>query len=214
MGVTARVPEGQAIELIPQETYQGVCYAVVDFGTQHITFGDISTDKERVLLGWEIPAVRIEITKDGKVLDLPRAISKEFTLSLHKKSNLRPLLESWRGKAFTKEEEEGFHLKNVLGVNCMIQVLHGISKRSGDPYAYVANVSKLYAGLEKVEPENKLQYFNFEEHDEIPDNIPDWMVKKIKDSYEYHEKFGEVGTDSELYPSQIEPPDHDEDIPF
>jgi len=191
MGVTARVPEGRDIELIPQETYQGVCYAVVDFGTQHITFGDVSTDKERVLIGWEIPAVRIEITKDGKVLDLPRAISKEFTLSLHKKSNLRPLLESWRGKAFTKEEEEGFHLKNVLGVNCMLQVLHGIGKRTGDPYAYVANVSKLYAGLEKVEPENKLQYFNFEEHDEIPDNIPDWMVKKIKDSYEYHEKFGE-----------------------
>jgi hypothetical protein len=210
MGVTARVPEGRDIELIPQETYQGVCYAVVDFGTQHIK--EFNVDKERVLIGWEIPAVRIEIERDGKKLDLPRAISKEFTLSLHKKSNLRPLLESWRGKAFTKEEEAGFHLKNLLGANCMIQILHDTSKRTGEPYAYVANVSKLYAGLEKREPENKLQYFNFEEHNEIPDNIPEWMVNKIKDSYEYHEKFGEPlpSVDAPFLSEE----DSEEEIPF
>jgi len=210
MGLLAKKPEGKDLELIPEETYQAICYAVVDFGTQHIKEFDV--DKEQVLIGWEIPALRIEVERDGKKLDLPRAISKQYTLSLHKKSNLRPMLESWRGKSFTKDEEEGFHLKNLLGANCMLQVLHGVSKRTGDTYAYVANVSKLYVGLEKKQAENKYQYFNFDEHKEIPDNIPEWMVNRIKDSYEYHERFGQ-----ELPPVDVDflPNDEGEpDIPF
>ena len=125
MGLLAKRPEGSDIELIPEDTYQAVCYAVVDFGTQHLTFGDVSVDKERILIGWEIPTLRIEIERDGKKLDLPRATSKQFTLSLHPKSLLRPLLEQWRGKAFTKNEEQGFHLSNLLAIYLRI---YGILK--------------------------------------------------------------------------------------
>jgi hypothetical protein len=215
MGLTARKPEGSDLELIPEDTYQATCYAVVDLGTQNIAFAEYDAKElERVIIAWEIPAVRIEIEKDGKKLDLPRAISKEYTISLHKKSNLRPMLESWRGKAFTKEEEEGFHLKALLGVNCMLQILHGTSKRTGEPYHYVANVSKLYHGLTKNKPENKYQYFNFDEHTEIPGNIPEWMEKKIQDSYEYRVMVGDIEAELAPVDTNIDMPEPDDDIPF
>ena len=187
MGLTARKPEGSDFELIPAETYQGICYLVVDLGTQHITYGDIETDKPRVIFGWEIPELRIEIERDGKKVDMPRVVSKEYTISLHKKSNLRPMLEKWRGKAFTPDEEKGFHLKNVLGANCMIQILHDTSKKTGEPYHYVADITKLYRDIKPKKAENEYVYFNFDEHDEIPDNVYEWLVKKIMNSYEYQE---------------------------
>lgn len=212
MGLTARKPEGSDLELIPEETYQAICYAVVDLGTQHNEMYNV--DKPRVIIAWEIPSLRIEIEKDGKKLDLPRATSKEYTLSLHKKSNMRPMLESWRGKAFTSKEEEGFELKNLLGANCMLQILHDNSKRTGDPYAYVANVSKLYQGLEKKKPENKFQYFDFDQHTEIPDNVPEWMVKKIQDSYEYRVMVGDIEPELPPVDTDIDMPESGDDIPF
>jgi hypothetical protein len=36
------------------------------------------------------------------------------TVSLASNGNLKPLLESWRGKKFTKEELVGFDLKTIL----------------------------------------------------------------------------------------------------
>ena len=56
--------------------------------------------------------------------DRPAAISKEFTLSLHERANLRRVLISWRGRQFTAEELGGFELANVLGANAMLNVVH------------------------------------------------------------------------------------------
>jgi len=102
--------------------HKAICYGVYDLGTQfNETFGN---KNHKVLLQWELPEARIDIQKDGEDLNLPRAQSKIYTLSLHEKANLRKDLESWRGKSFTATELEGFDLKNLLGVDCQLQVIH------------------------------------------------------------------------------------------
>ena len=211
MGLIAKKPEGVAVDPIPEDTYQAVAYGVIHIGTQHNEM--FNTDTEKVLIIWEVPDVRIELERDGKMVDLPRAISQEYTLSLHEKAKLRHMLENWRGKAFTPDELNGFDLKNLLGVNCMLQVLHKTSAQ-GRTYAIVSNVSKLYKGMEKKKAENEYQYFSFEDNMEIPGNIPEWIRDKIMNSYEYQEMVNGTSRDTIMPEDMMDMPPAGEDVPF
>lgn len=71
----------------------------------------LRTRAHKIRIFWEIIGETIEINGE----QMPRLVSKEFTLSLNEKSKLRQALQSWRGKAFTAEELQGFDLRKVLG---------------------------------------------------------------------------------------------------
>ncbi len=211
MGLTAKKPEGGNFEPVSQGLHQAVCYALYDLGTQfQEKFGKLI---HKVLIGWEIPEERIEIEKDGVKKNLPRAISKEYTLSLHEKSILRKELESFRGKPFSEAELEGFDLTKIIGANCMLQILH--KTKDGKTYANVANVVQLPKGMTKKVRENPAQYFSFEEHqDNIPDNTPDWIKDKIKASEEWaHITNGETPVDDRSV-TDGDPRPVEDDIPF
>ena len=60
----------------------------------------------------------------------PLTISKFYTLSLHEKSNLGIDLTSWRGRAFTEKEKQGFDITKLLGVPCMLNVIEGNNGKS------------------------------------------------------------------------------------
>ena len=209
MGLTVRKTVN--FDPVPQGLHHAVCYGLYDLGTQfQEKFG---TYIRKVLIAWEIPGERILIERDGVKTDLPRAISRQYTQSLHEKANLRKDLESWRGKAFTAEELEGFNLKDILGSNCMIQVIH--KSKDGKTYANVANIVSLGKGMVKTQPENPLRYFSFEDGDIIPEGTPDWISDIIKASGEWQTLQGGG------MPEQDSPPVDDglgqiaeEDIPF
>ena len=148
---------------IPAGLHHAICTAVYDLGTQwneRYQKGD-----RKVLIQWELPGVRIEIDKDGEKLDLPRATSRKFTLSLHEKSHLRPFLEGWRGKTFTGKELLGFDILSVLGVNCLLQIIH--KEVEDKTYANVTSALPLQQGTEKKTAENPLRSFSVDD-----DNSP------------------------------------------
>ena len=207
MGLKVKPAKEGGIPPMPAGTYQGVCYMCIDLGTQHNAM--FNTDQPKVIIGWEIQEIRLD---DGR----PRAISKEFTNSMHEKANLRQTLESWAGRELTQKEIDGeFDMKNLLGANAMIQVIHRKSGK-GNTYATVNNVTKIYKGMQKLEPENEFQYFSFEDDMEIPANIPEWIVSKIQDSYEYQEMMDSSHTDEEPpeFLDMPDMPDAAEDVPF
>ena len=98
-------------------TYSARCIKVVDLGTQQQNFNGEISWKRQVLVIWEIPSELKEGTTD------PLTISKFYTLSLHEKSNLGIDLTSWRGRAFTEKEKQGFDITKLLGVPCMLNVI-------------------------------------------------------------------------------------------
>lgn len=209
MALTAK-KSGQMFDPVSQGLHHAICYAVYDLGTQYNE--KFSKYVRKILIGWEIPGERITIEKDGEQKDLPRAISKSYTNSLHEKSQLRKDLESWRGKAFTEHELEGFDILKLLGANCMIQVIH--KKKDDKTYANVANIVSLPKGMEKKETENPHKWFSFEEGMDIPDNTPQWIIDIIKSSGEWQTSHG--GMTREVSPPVEDgiPPVSDEDIPF
>ena len=206
---------GQDIPPIDSGTYHAVCYLVVDLGTQYNAIFDHKAHK--VVIGWEIPELRIQWEKDNVPRDMPRAISKIYTLSLHEKSNLTKDLICWRGRAFTEEEEQGFDILSIIGANCILQVIQ--TKKGDKTYANVVGVSKMMKNMQKVKPENATVTYSMETNGlVIPETLPDWMRDIIRKSEEYrgdrndtsNPDLEETGQASSAAMSQ----DEEDDIPF
>lgn len=171
---------------IPAGMHHAVCYAVVDIGTQP-QVGQFPA-RRKIVITWEIPGETIEVEKNGKNVVIPRALSGRYTLSLASKGNLRPMLESWRGRAFTSEELAGFDLKSLVGANCLINVIHekGRGEKADKTYANVASVSPLMKGTAKLTPINPKVLFSLDDFNgTISDDIPNWIAKLINESKEY-----------------------------
>jgi hypothetical protein len=186
MSLIAKDKGGTDYEPLSIGMHHAVCYGIVDLGTQP---GGKFLPKRQVAFLWEVPAERITLERDGAKKELPRGISSTFTLSLSAKSRLRPMLESWRGRPFTEAELAGFDLKNVLGANCFLNVIHkaGVGPNAGKTYANVMSVSPLAKGMPRLKPENAPLFFSLDECGSpitVPAAVPDWLKGKIMQSEE------------------------------
>lgn len=137
MSLTAK-DSGEKYPMIAEGIHAAVCTKVVDLGSQYNTTFNKTYPKVRIF--WEIPGQTIEVNGET----VPRSVFKDFTNSLSEKGNLRPMLQAWRGKAFTPEELQGFDLRKLLGVGCQLQIIHKAGERG--QYANVETVMALPNG--------------------------------------------------------------------
>lgn len=149
---------GGNYEPIPAGTIQAVCYGIWDIGMQESAFGK----KNKIIIGWEVNQ-RID-KPESEYHNKRLVISKTYTLSLNEKATLSIDLEGWRGKKFTDEEKKGFDVEKVIGVNCLLNIVH--DEKNGKVYANIKSVSKLMAGMPLLKAE-------------IPNTPPEWVVKKM-----------------------------------
>jgi len=180
MALIAKNEGGGSYPPIPAGLHHAVCSAIYDLGTQYNQV--FNKSNRQVLIQWELPEIRIEV--DGQ--SMPKATSKKYSLSLHEKSNLRKDLENWRGRTFTDKELEGFDLLKLLGVNCLLQVIH--HKKDGKVYARITAVLPLQKGTEKRQAENQLKCFSLEDDNDIPEDTPNWIREIIEDSEEWRDR--------------------------
>lgn len=200
MGTTAKASGGD-FPKAPAGTHIARCYQVIDLGHQKIVWNNEEKWQPKIMLSWEL--LGDEKMDDGR----PFSVSGRYTLSLSEKSALRPILESWRGRQFTKEEAEGFDVKNVLGAYCMINVVHN---SVGDKtYANVAAVMALPKGATKPQASNANLYFNLDAGDITA--LPDWLQKVVKKSKEYSGDKMHGLENSDVHEGV---PGLDEEIPF
>ena len=204
---------GQDFDPIAAGNHHAICYGLWDLGHQYAEKWDKWTHK--IIIGWEIPGERIELEKDGEMKNLPRVISNSYTLSLHEKAWLRIHLRAWRGREFTLQELDGFQLKNILGVNCLINIIHEPSKDGKKTYANVGSISPLMQGMDKKTPENPIQYFSMEEHgtDAVPEETYPWIKKLIEESREWKE-IDCPPSNNEWAENNPPPPEEEDSIPF
>lgn len=168
---------GHDFEPFPEATHQAICYSVVDLGTQNTPWGP----KEKVMISWEFPEVRIDIEEKGRTTNKPRVLSKTYTKSLAPKSTLRKDLEKWRGQKFTPEQLELFDMENLLGVKALIETETG-QKENGDPRTDILRI-KPNGG--RAETENPILVFSFTTGGPIPDSMPDWLAEKVRAAQEW-----------------------------
>ncbi len=124
----------------PAGVHQAVCVDVVDMGLMEVTWLGVTKKKPKLRVVWQIE----ELMEDGK----PFIVQKRYTASLHEKAGLRKDLESWRGRAFTDAELDEFDVEKLLGVNCLLNVVHVV--REGQTYANVSAVMPIQKGMTRL----------------------------------------------------------------
>lgn len=162
-------------------------------------------DTFKIMLSWEIPGETIRI--DDK--DVPMTISKEYSLSLGTKANLRKDLVSWRGREFTAEELKSFEVSQILDKKCMLSVVHK-NKTGGGTYASIAGMSALPKGTTCPDRVHELLRFEVEQGKSCAEwlKLPTWVQKKIETCEEW------VHPPIDREESQTEPTITDDDVPF
>lgn len=174
---------GTHFEIIPEDTYTAICCEVIDLGLQeNKTYDKV---QPKVLIGWELPELQVEINGEMK----PRIFTKQYTNSLNDKATLRKDLVAWRGKQFTEEELKGFDVSKLLGVPCLLQIVHS---KSGDrTYANLGGITKLPKGMPQPTPQTDKIRFDIDESPlSMIDDMPSWIQDIIKESIEYKKRTG------------------------
>lgn len=172
---------GGNFEPIEAGMHVGRCVDMYHIGTVEETYkGDVK-QTNKVLLTFELPHVLHVFDKEKG--EEARKISKEYTLSMSPKANLRKDLESWRGKKFTEEEAKAFDVSKLLGIPCMLNVIHRES--GGNTYANIDVITPLAKGTECPEQIYDSFEFNYDNVKETFDKCPDWVKKKISQSAEF-----------------------------
>ena len=186
MSLIAKQPEQKEFEKVPEGSHIARCISVVDLGTQVIEWAGKEKLSPKVSLRFEIPGERIQYKdKEGKEHDVPMTISQKYTRSLSEKANLRADLESWRGKAFTAEELDGFDIKSILGAPCMLSVVHVLSKDGSKTYANIKSIMKLPKGMEAPAQETASVLYDIDAHDEnVFQSLSKYLQEQILQSQE------------------------------
>ena len=68
-------------------------------------------------------------------------VTKDYNLSWNEKATLRQDLQSWRGKAFTEDEQKRFDIKSILDKWCMLNIVHKPKKNGSGVYANVKGIT-------------------------------------------------------------------------
>lgn len=187
---------GTTFELPPSGNHVARCYSMVEIGTVTDDYMGVPKSLPKVRISWELPYKKKVFNPENG--EQPFSVNKEYTISMHEKSNLRQDLESWRGKGFTDQEAKGFDITKLLGKSCMLNVIHNVSK-SGNPYAAIASITPMPEGITCPDQINKtfeLSYSNWDESKFL--GLPDWIKKKMEDTPEYKSlssQGGEVRSD-------------------
>lgn len=202
---------GSPRELIPSGNYLARCYQMIEIGTVTETVMGKSTIQKKVRIGWELPT-ELKVFNEEKG-EQPLVISTEYTLSLNEKANLRKMLASWRSKDFTEEEAKSFDITRLIGVPCMLNIIHKPSV--SDPtkiYEKIAGVTAVPKGMIVPPQINRSFVLSYDSFDRDAFNsLPDFIKQKMQGSLEYAAMSNPHATDIPNASDVNEPVD---DLPF
>ncbi len=195
--IKAEAPKRVERELIPQGMQVARCYSMVYIGTVEWEYKGKNKSTPKVRLTWEFPnELRVFKEENG---EQPMVISNEYTLSMYEKANLRKDLENWRGAKFTDTEADDFDITKLLGVPCMINVIHHEAK-NGNIYANVGSINPLMKGMECPEQVNPSFEFNYTDcfNSEWVEDQPEFIADMIKSTPEYKARTMDLSAAEEL----------------
>lgn len=161
MPITAKKTGGE-FEKLPAGTIQAICVNVIDLGIEQYSYQGEEKSSHKIIVLWECDKRYEQGEWSGKRF----LISKKYTLSLNEKANLRKDLESWRGRAFTEDELNGFDVEKLVNASCLLGIVHN-QANNGNIYANISAVSPLMANMNPLTRETPEGY------------LPEWIKNKL-----------------------------------
>lgn len=178
MEFIAKSEGNTSIPKLENGVYTAISSMMIDIGAQKSILD--SNIRRKFIMVWNVVGEFIEVNKEK----LPRVMSKEYTLSLNEKSNLRKDLQAWRGQAFTEEELQGFDILNVMNKPCQLQIIN--EEKNGKTYNTISAIMAMPKGM-TVSTLDEITIFitNNAETWQNWEKIPKWIQDKIKKSEGY-----------------------------
>lgn len=150
MGLVVNEGSGADFKPCPEGLQRLVCCDVINHGVQKDRFGE----SRKVTIVWQSEH-HIDDPEHPEIHGLPYIVQRRFTASLNEKADLRKVLESWRGRKFTKEELAHFDLDpdppakpTLIGANAYAQIFH--EKKPRGTFAELATIMPLPKGMERL----------------------------------------------------------------
>lgn len=171
-------------------------YAIVHLGKQYFSHYNKWTDKIEFV--FEFPGLRQRFYADDTE-ERPTVTSISFTVSMGRKSNLRPFIESMIGKKMTDQEAEQFNIYSLADKYYLVQVNHSEPDKDGNVYADIVSATVLQQRMIDpaidMTPYNPLHLYHIPTHGfEGPEfgNLPQYKRERIMASEEgiEHKKAG------------------------
>lgn len=156
-------------------------YQIIDLGTTEQT-GQFAGKKRKVQVLFELPLETAIF--DPEKGEQPFYARNMYTLSMHEKSTLRKDVHSMLGKTLTEDEAKTFNIFNLLGRECMVNIIH---KQSGDKtYANIQNITPVPKGMVCPPSVNPPLVFSTQQPDMVVfRSLPEFVQDKIKLSDEF-----------------------------
>ena len=180
---------GAGYELPPKGMWQGICYSIIDLGTNYWEYQWKPTVQKKFRIGFEFSADTE--TEQDKIF----TIHKELTLSFWETSKLRELIDSWNGwqTTMTDQEVKWFNVYSLLGKEASINVVYKKSKTSWKDYADIAALAPRISKIPLHTRVNQNTWLHISEkyfNQEVFDALPRFLQEKIEVSHEYRKMFG------------------------
>lgn len=169
---------------LPQEGTQiARVIGLINIGTIKEEYMGEMKEVQKIRLTFELPE-DTHIFKEGEDAK-PLVQSQEYTLSMGKKSNLRPIVEGILGTSLTDEEAYNFDVEKLLNMPCLVSIKKGKTKKGVD-YTKISSTSKLMKGQTCKEAYNPITKLTYDEwNQELFDKLPQFIREKIESSVEY-----------------------------
>jgi hypothetical protein len=181
--ITAKnTQEKRNYEPVNSGNHVGRCVQMIELGSVNFQTPEGPKLLHKVRITWELP-LETKVFKEENG-EQPFVLSKEYTLSMHEKSNLRKDLEAWRGKKYSEEESKAVDITKLVGVPCMLNVVH--EEKKGNVYANIASITPLPKGMvcpPQVNPSFVLSYDDFD-FDKF-NSLPTWLKEKMETTPEF-----------------------------
>lgn len=195
------------------------CYSLIDIGTVPNMYNGVQNGvHRRIFLTWELPSLKAVFSEEKG--PQPFVVSEEFTLSTKDNSNFSKLVAAWRGKAFTADERKSFEAATLVGKTCFMQIIHKRRKAFRDQeISEITNentnlklgtIMKRPKDIPAPEQINPTLIWDWDIiakegwDQEKFDQIPAFLIKKIKTSEEYAKYAPAQSEAAEEQPAQPE----------
>lgn len=169
--------------LVSEGTHPARVIGFIHMGTAEDTYMGEVKKYNKIRLTFEFPE-ETHVFKEGEDAK-PLIHSQEYSFSMGKKSNLRPIVEGIIGTTLDDEEAYSFNFASLLNIPCLVSIKHGKSQK-GATYVKIGGTSKLMKGQTVKEAYNPITILTFQKwNEEYFQSLPDFIKDKIKQSDEY-----------------------------
>lgn len=184
MTIRSPIKGSSDFQIVPKGNHVARVYQIIHIGTIPSTWQGETRDRDCVRIGFELP---LELRKFGEDDEKkPMVINTgNVTNSMGEKSKLRPLVEGIIGTRLHEEEAPYFELTDVLGMECMVNIVH--ETKSDKTYARIASTAPVPKGMKVPEAINEPWILDFNDNwsDMQYRALPDFLKDMIASSKEY-----------------------------